>query len=59
MPAGSRRVVLTLASIVTLLGATAIMISPVTPWTLGLALAGLLLVVPGGTVLVVWLFRHW
>ena len=44
---------------VALLGATVVMISPITPRTTTVALLGLALVVPGVTVLIRWLLRNW
>jgi hypothetical protein len=41
------------------LGAAAITISPITPWTMVLALWGMALLVPGAVILIVWLLRHW
>ena len=40
-----------------LLGATAIMISPITPWTTALVLGGIALILPSAAVLVVRLLR--
>jgi len=34
------------------------MISPITPWTLGIAMAGALAVVAASAVLIVWLVRR-
>jgi hypothetical protein len=39
------------------LGASAIMISPITPWTTALVVIGIVLLVPSATVLVVRLLR--
>ena len=47
------------ALILTLVGAAAIMISPITSWTLPVALAGSALVLWGVAVLVRWLLRNW
>jgi hypothetical protein len=41
------------------LGAAAIMISPVTPWTMAVALCGATLLVAAAGILAVWLLRHW
>jgi hypothetical protein len=59
MPAGPGRALPLAAMVVALLGAAAIMISPITPWTMVLAVVGIGLLLPSGTVLVVWLLRHW
>jgi hypothetical protein len=40
------------------LGAAAILISPVTPWTMGIAIFGLELFVPAVSVLVTWFVRN-
>ena len=40
------------------LGASAIMISPITPWMLGVAVFGLELFVPAVAVLLVWFLRN-
>jgi hypothetical protein len=40
-----------------LLGASAIMISPITPWTTALVVIGIVLLLPCATVLVVRLLR--
>jgi hypothetical protein len=40
------------------LGATAIMISPATPWTLGVMIFGLELLGPAVAVLLIWLLRN-
>ena len=40
------------------LGAAAILISPVTPWTTGIAIFGLELFVPAVSVLVTWFVRN-
>jgi hypothetical protein len=40
------------------LGATAVMISPITPWMLGVAVLGLELFVPAVAVLLVWFLRN-
>ena len=53
MPPESRRTVPLAAMIVALLGAAAIMISPITSWTMALALGGIALLLPSATVLVV------
>jgi hypothetical protein len=45
--------------LVALLGAGAIMISPITPWTMVLTVGGIALLVPSAAVLVVWLLRLW
>jgi len=52
----SARLLLT-ALLGALLGASAIMISPITPWTTALVVIGILLLVPSATVLVVRLLR--
>ena len=59
MPPGSRRTVPPAAMIVALLGAAAIMISPIMSWTMALALGGIALLLPSATVLAVWVLRHW
>ena len=59
MPPESRRTVPLAAMIVALLGAAAIMISPITSWTMALAIGGIALLLPSATVLVVWLLRNW
>ena len=46
------------AVVVAILGAAATMISPITPWTLGIAMAGALAVVAASAVLIVWLVRR-
>jgi hypothetical protein len=48
-----------IALVVALLGATVVMISPITPWTTAVAVVGLALVVPGVAVLTWWLLRNW
>ena len=45
--------------VVALLGAAAVLISPITPWTMVLAVVGIVLLLPSVAVLVVWLLRHW
>ena len=40
------------------LGAAAFLISPVTPWTMGIAIFGLELFVPAASVLVTWFVRN-
>jgi len=47
------------ALILTLVGAVAVMVSPITPWTTPVALAGPALVVPGVVFLVCLLLRNW
>ena len=59
MPAEPRRRIPIIASIVMLVGAAAVMISPITSWTATVALHGLALVVLGVSVLLWWLFRNW
>ena len=59
MPAGPGRALPLAALVVALLGAAAIMISPITPWTTVLAVGGIVLLLPSAAVLVVWLLRHW
>ena len=59
MPAGSQRATPLAAFVVAVLGAAAIMISPVTPWTLFLAVSGLVLLMPAAIVLIVWILQHW
>jgi len=59
MSARPRRPIRTIALVVALLGATVVMISPITPWTTTVALLGLALVVPGVAVLIRWLLRNW
>jgi hypothetical protein len=56
---GARRATPLVAFVVAVLGATAIMISPVTPWTLFLAVSGLALLMPAAIVLIVWSIQHW
>jgi hypothetical protein len=48
-----------IALVAALLGATVVMISPITPWTTAATVLGLALVVPGVTVLIWWLLRNW
>jgi hypothetical protein len=45
--------------VVALLGATAIFISPITSWTMVLSVVGIVLLLPSGVVLIVWLLRNW
>jgi hypothetical protein len=59
MSARSRRPTPIIALVVALLGATVVMISPITPWTTAATVLGLALVVPGVTVLIWWLLRNW
>jgi hypothetical protein len=59
MSARPRRPMPIIALVVALLGATAVMISPITPWTTAATVLGLALVVPGVTVLIWWLLRNW
>jgi hypothetical protein len=59
MPMGAQRATPRVAFVVAVLGAAAIMISPVTPWTLLLAVAGLVLLMPAAIVLIVWIIQHW
>ena len=59
MPARSRRALPLVAMVVALLGAAAIFISPITSWTMVLAVVGIVLLLPSGVVLVVWLLRNW
>ena len=47
------------AMVVALLGAAAIFISPITSWTMVLAVVGIVLLLPSGAVLIVWLLRNW
>ena len=47
------------AMVVALLGATAIFISPITSWTMVLSVVGIVLLLPSGVVLIVWLLRNW
>ena len=54
----SRRALPLAAMVVALLGAAAIMISPITSWTMVLAVVGIVLLLPSGAVLVVWLLRN-
>lgn len=51
----TRRV--TLAFVVTLVGAATIMVSPITPWDWTVAVAGLVLLVPSAAVLIWWLLN--
>ena len=53
------RPVLIGAMIAALLGAAAIMISPITPWTTALAVSGTVLLVPSAVVLIVHLLGNW
>jgi hypothetical protein len=46
------------ALVVAILGAAAIMGSPITPWTLGVAFAGALAAKAAAAVLVLWLVRR-
>jgi hypothetical protein len=57
--AGSLHVNPVAAIVVGLLGAAAIMVSPVTPWTMVLVIGGLAVLVPAVTFLIVWVLRHW
>jgi hypothetical protein len=59
MPAGSRRAVPVVAMTVALLGAAAVMISPITSWTVVLAIFGIALFLPSAAIAVVWLLRNW
>ena len=59
MPAGPGHARPLAAMVVALLGAAAIMVSPVTPWATVLAVGGILLLLPSVAVLVVWLLRRW
>jgi uncharacterized membrane protein HdeD (DUF308 family) len=59
MPEGSRRAVVLGAMTAALLGATAIMVSPLTSRTAVLVLCGIALLLPSLVVLVVWLLRKW
>ena len=59
MPGRPRRRTPTIAFIVALVGAGTVMLSPITPWPTAVALPGLALVVPAGTVLIWWLIRTW
>jgi hypothetical protein len=49
----------TIALTVSLVGAAAVMISPISSWTTVVALHGLALVVAGLAVLTWWLLRNW
>jgi hypothetical protein len=44
---------------VALLGAAAVMISPITSWTVVLAIFGIALFLPSAAIAVVWLLRNW
>jgi len=55
----SRRALPLAAMVVALLGAAAIFISPITSWTMVLAVGGIVLLLPSGAVLIVWLLRNW
>ena len=59
MPPGSRRAVPVVAMTVALLGAAAVMISPITSWTVVLAIIGIALFLPSAAIVVVWLLRNW
>ena len=59
MPPGSRRAVPVVAMTVALLGAAAVMISPITSWTMALAIIGIALLLPSAAIAVVWLLRTW
>jgi uncharacterized membrane protein HdeD (DUF308 family) len=59
MSARSRRPMPIIALVGALLGATVVMISPITPWTTAATVLGLALVVPGVAILVWWLLRNW
>ena len=59
MPPGSRRAVPVAVMTVALLGAAAIMISPITFWTMALAIVGIALLLPSAAILVRWLLRTW
>ena len=58
MPAGPGRALPLAAMVVALLGAAAIMVSPITPWAMVLAVGGIVLLLPSAAALVVWLLRH-
>ena len=57
MPAGPGRALPLAAMVVALLGAAAVMISPITSWTMALAIFGIALLLPSAAILVVWLLR--
>jgi hypothetical protein len=59
MSAGPRHPTPVIALVVALLGATVVMISPITPWPTAVAFLGLALVVPTAAVLIWWLLRNW
>lgn len=59
MPAGPGHALPLAAMVVALLGAAAIMVSPITPWATVLAVGGTVLLLPSAAVLVVWLLRPW
>ena len=53
-----QRLIPTVAIIVAMLGAAAIMVSPITPWLLGVAACGAAGVAWGSAVLILWLVRQ-
>ena len=59
MPAPPGRALPLAAMVVALLGAAAIFISPITSWTMVLAVGGIVLLLPSGAILIVWLLRNW
>ena len=59
MPARPSRALPIAAMVVALLGATAIFISPITPWTMVVAVVGIVVLLPSGAALIVWLLRNW
>jgi uncharacterized membrane protein len=59
VPRESPRALPLAALVVGLLGAAAIMISPITSWTTVLAVGGIVLLVPSAAVLAVGILRNW
>ena len=58
MPARTQRFIPAAAFLVAALGASAIMVSPITPWPSGVAACGAVAVVCGAAILVVGLLRR-
>lgn len=58
MPAGLQRFIPAAAILVAVLGACAIMVSPITPWPMAVAASGAVAVVCGAAILVVGLHRR-
>jgi len=58
MPARTQRFIPAAAFLVAALGASAIMVSPITLWPLGVAASGAVAVICGAAILVVGLLRR-